>query len=417
MEYYILDHMVRIRRRPFLQTLAGMVLHGGFPSRMAAESGVKITGIETLALEDRGNYEFTVVRVRTSAGIDGIGQAESPSLVIDAAVRTHGGLEDLLRGEDPVQVERLWQKMYDGTGLWGRRGVTIAAIGAVETALWDIAGKILNRPVCELIWRSFASSKEPAAIKSKVRPYATVYAPGDTEKEIRHNFGVAVERGFQAMKFEEYPGGFAHVSANNDASLIRIVREILGESRDLMIDVQNAWYDVGQAIATCKLIEPYNVFFLEAPFPPDNLDAYRRLSERVNIRIAAGDWGLTTRFEYMDLMERGGVGVVQPSTVRSGGIGEIMKIAEIAYRKGLLCITHSWNHMIGVAAGIHLAAVVPNMPYIEYPVAFPPSPLISDLLIPALVPDAQGWIEVPRRPGLGFQLNEEIVKHYRVQPS
>jgi len=225
-----------------------------------------------------------------------------------------------------------------------------------------------------------------------------------------------VERGFQAMKFEEYPGGFAHVSANNDARLIRIVREILGESRDLMIDVQNAWYDVGQAIATCKLIEPYNVFFLEAPFPPDNLDAYRRLSERVNIRIAAGDWGLTTRFEYMDLMERGGVGVVQPSTVRSGGIGEIMKIAEIAYRKGLLCVTHSWNHMIGVAAGIHLAAVVPNMPYIEYPVAFPPSPLISDLLIPALVPDAQGWIEVPRRPGLGFQLNEEIVKRYRVQP-
>jgi hypothetical protein len=70
-----------------------------------------------------------------------------------------------------------------------------------------------------------------------------------------------VERGFQAMKFEEYAGGFAHVSAKNDARLIRIVREILGEDRDLMIDVQNAWYDVGQAVATCKLIEPYNVFF------------------------------------------------------------------------------------------------------------------------------------------------------------
>jgi L-alanine-DL-glutamate epimerase-like enolase superfamily enzyme len=397
--------------------MAGTALYSGLPLRMPAESRVKITGIETLAISDPGKYEFTVVRVQTNAGIDGIGQAESPSLVIDAAIRTHGGLEDLLRGEDPVQVERLWQKMYDGTGLWGRRGVTIAAMGAVETALWDIAGKILNRPVCELMWRSFASSKEPAAIKSKIRPYATVYAPGDTEEEIRHNFGVAVERGFQGMKFEEYPGGFGHVSAKNDARLIRIVREILGEDRDLMIDVQNVWYDVGQAIATCKLIEPYNVFFLEAPFPPDNLDAYRRLSERVDIRIAAGDWGLTTRFEYIDLMERGGVGVVQPSTVRSGGLSEIMKIAEMAYRRGLLCITHSWNQMIGVAAGVHLAAVVPNMPYIEYPVAFPPSPLISDLLVPALVPDAQGWIEVPRRPGLGFQLNEEIVKRYRVRPS
>jgi L-alanine-DL-glutamate epimerase-like enolase superfamily enzyme len=384
---------------------------------MRAASGVKITGIETLALTDPGKYEFTVVRVRTDAGIDGIGQAESPSLVIDAAIRTHEGLEELLRGEDPVQVERLWQKMYDGTGLWGRRGVTIAAIGAVETALWDIAGKILKRPVCELIWRSFATSKETAAIKTKVRPYATVYAPGDTESEIRHNFGTAVERGFQAVKFEEYPGGFAHVSAKNDARLIGIVREVLGDDRDLMIDVQNAWYDVGQALATCKLIEPFHIFFLEAPFPPDNLDAYRRLSERVNIRIAAGDWGLTTRFEYMDLMNRGGLGVVQPSTVRSGGISEITKIAEMAYQKGILCVTHSWNHMIGVAAAVHVAAVVPNMPYFEYPVAFPPSPLVSDLLVPALVPDAQGWIEVPRRPGLGFQLNGDIVKRYRVQPS
>ena len=407
-----------ISRRGLLKALAGSAaLGGGLGSLMLAASGVKITGIETLALEDPGKYEFTLVRVRTDAGIDGIGQAESPSLVIDAAMRTHEGLEGLLRGEDPVQVERLWQKMYDGTGLWGRRGVTIAAIGAVETALWDIAGQILKRPVSELIWRSFASSKETAAIKAKVRPYATVYAPGDTEAEIRHNFGLAVERGFQAMKFEEYPGGFAHVSAKNDARLIRIVREILGEDRDLMIDVQNAWYDVGQAIATCKLIEPYNIFFLEAPFPPDNLDAYRRLSERVDIRVAAGDWGLTTRFEYMDLMNRGGLSVVQPSTVRSGGISEIMKIAEIAYRKGILCITHSWNHMVGVAAAVHVAAVVPNMPYFEYPIAFPPSPLITDLLVPTLAPDAQGWIEVPRRPGLGFQLNEEIVKRYRVQPS
>jgi L-alanine-DL-glutamate epimerase-like enolase superfamily enzyme len=112
--------------------------------------------------------------------------------------------------------------------------------------------------------------------------------------------------------------------------------------------------------------------FLEAPFPPDNLDAYRRFGEHVNIRIATGDWGFTTRFEYMDLMDRGGVGVVQPSTVRSGGIAEIIKIAEIGYRKGLLCMTPAW------------------------------------------APGAHGWIEVSRRPGLGFQLNEEV---YRLQPS
>jgi L-alanine-DL-glutamate epimerase-like enolase superfamily enzyme len=136
----------------------------------------------------------------------------------------------------------------------------------------------------------------------------------------------------------------------------------------------------------------------------------------VDTRIAAGDWGFTTRFEFLDLMDRGRVDVVQPSSVRSGGISEIVKIAEMAYRRGLLCIPHAWCHIIGVAACIHLAAVVPNMPYFEYPIAFPDSPIISELLIPNPAPDQDGFIEVSNRPGLGFALNEDVVEKYRVNP-
>jgi len=326
-----------IRRRDFLHSLvlAGAAAREAWGA--VGNSGARISGIETIALEDPGKYDLTLVRVRTDAGIDGLGQAESPSLVIDAVIKTGGGLENLLRGEDPLQVERLWQKLYSATGLWGRRGVTIAAIGAVETALWDIAGKILNKPVAELIWRSFAATREAAEIKTQVRPYATVWFPGDTEREIRERFGMAVEKGFQAVKFEERPGGFGHVDSRTDARLVGLIREIIGPDRDLMLDVQNSWVEVGQAIATCKAIAPYNVYFLEAPLPPDNLEAYRRLAEATDIRIAAGDWGFTTRFDYIDLMEKGGIDVVQPSTVRSGGVAEITKIAEMAYRKGLLC--------------------------------------------------------------------------------
>ena len=148
----------------------------------SARSGVEISGIETIALED-SNYGFTLMRVHTNNAINGLGQAESPSPVIDSTIKTRGGLENLLVGEDPLQVERLWQKMYAATGLWGRRGVTIAAIGAVETALWDIAGKIVNKPVSELIWRSFATVKETAEIKTYVVPYATVYPPGNTKRK------------------------------------------------------------------------------------------------------------------------------------------------------------------------------------------------------------------------------------------
>jgi len=129
-----------------------------------------------------------------------------------------------------------------------------------------------------------------------------------------------------------------------------------------------------------------------------------------------GDWGCSTRFEFEEIMLRGRVDVVQPSSVRSGGISEILKIAESAYRRGLLCIPHAWCHMVGVAAEVHMAAVAPNMPYFEYPMAFPDSPIISELLEPRLAPEADGTITVPRRPGLGFKLNEDVVRRYRVDP-
>ncbi len=378
---------------------------------------MKITDIETIALYDPVKpLRITLVRVHTDEGISGIGQCESPSLVIDAIVRCEGGLQQILLGEDPVQVPRLWQKMYATTGLFGRRGVTLAAIGAVETALWDIAGQALGRPVCELIWRSFASVRDRGEIKRRVTPYATVYPSGTTREQIQERFGRAMEMGFCAVKMEEGPGGFGQGNLDVDVALTGMVREVIGEQCELLIDVQNRWFEVGQAVATIRAIEPFRPYFIEAPLPADNLDGYARLADTVDTRIAVGDWGFATRFEFEEIMTRGRVDVVQPSSVRSGGIGEILTIAEAAFRRGLLCIPHAWCHMVGVAASVHIAAVVPNMPYFEYPLAFPDSPLISELLDPPLVPDADGTIAVPTRPGLGLALNESIVDRYRIPP-
>jgi hypothetical protein len=193
----------------------------------------------------------------------------------------------------------------------------------------------------------------------------------------RRGPGAAGDRalpGFRTVKFEETPGDFSHGTVRDDIRVAEFARRI------------------------------------------DSLDAYRRLADSTSIPIAAGDWGFTTRFEFADLMDRGGVDVVQPSTLRSGGISKIPKIAEMAYRRGLLTVPHCWNHIVGVAAAAHIAAVTPNTPYFEYPVAFPPSPLVSGLLLPALEPEPDGWITVPRRPGLGFTLDEDVVKRYRVPP-
>lgn len=378
---------------------------------------MKITETETIALLDaETGHDETVVAIHTDENITGIGQAESPSLVVDAILKTRGGLEDILKDENPLHVERLWQKMYARTALFGRRGVTIAAIGAVETALWDIAGKASDKPVHELIWRSFCASRHAGEVKMNVMPYATVYPPGDTSDEVRRRMGNAAKKGFRAVKLEEWPGGLARVDVETDVEMVSAAREAIGEERDLMLDVANYYEDVGRALATVRAIEPRHVYFLEAPFPPDSLEAYARLADAVDTRIAMGDWGCTTRFEFLEIMDRGRVDVVQPSSVRSGGISEILKIAEMAYQRGLLCVPHAWCHMIGVAAEIHLAAVVPNMPYFEYPCAVPDSPIISELLLPKPLPDKDGFIEVPERPGLGFELNRQTVDRYRVDP-
>ncbi len=390
---------------------------------------MKVTKIETIGLfggadeavgwnvdAEASGYDLTVIRVHTDEGITGIGQCEAPSLVIDAIVRNSMGLEQAIVGEDPTQVQRLWQKMYAQTGLYGRRGVTMGAIGAVETALWDIAGKAAGRPTYELIWKSFTVAGVGAEPLRHVRPYATVYPPGDSLSEMRDRIALAIEHGLPAVKIEEWHGQFGNVSLSKDIEVIAAARDALGPDRELMIDVQNKWQDVGQALASVRAIEPFRPYFVEAPLPADSVEGYARLAAACDTRIAVGDWGFSGRHEFHDLLTRGRVDVVQPSSVRGGGMHEILNIAEDAYRHGALCIPHAWCHVVGVAAEIQLAAIAPNMPYFEIPIAFPDSPIISELLDPAIEVAADGTIAVPERPGLGFELNEDTIGRFRVDP-
>ncbi len=395
---------------------------------------MKITDIEVIALRDPGDgsvaswnvgaadagvasgYDLTLVRVHTDEGISGIGQCEAPSLVIYAVVENSMGLKALLQGEDPREVQRLWQKMYNATGLYGRRGVTMGAIGAVETALWDIAGKAAGVPVHRLAWRSFATTATPPEPPTAVTPYLTVYPPGDDIPQLRERVQMAVEAGACAVKVEEWPGQFANVDLKTDVAVVEAAREVLGDDRELMIDVQNRWRDVGQALQSIKAIEQYRPYFIEAPLPADNVEGYARLAAATDVRIAVGDWGFAGRHEFADLLRRGRVDVVQPSAVRAGGIHEILNVAEDAYRHGALCIPHTWCHVVGAAAEIQVAAISPVTPFIEFPMAFPASDAISNLLEPALQLRSDGTFEVPDRPGLGFELNEEVVGRFRVEP-
>lgn len=391
---------------------------------------MKITEVEVIPLyapEAEVVKSTCIIRVHTDEGVEGIGQVEIPAMIASAFIKTkeweitgyyQGGLERVLLGEDPMNIERLWHKMYASMWLYGRRGAGIAVMTAIDTALWDIKGKVLGRPVFELIWSACNVARMDQDImgpKRYIKPYATVYPSGSTPEEVKRNLSLAINAGFEAVKLEESENGFGRKDVKHDVELVQAAREAIGDGRDLMIDVQYIWNDYTRALSSIKAIEPFNVYFVEAPLPPDSLEAYAMLADSVDTRIACGDGGFTTRFEFKELIDKGKVDVVQPSAVRTGGITEILRIASMAYEKGKLCIPHSYAWMIGVAAEIHLAAVVPNMPYIEMPSPHPYSPLISELLEPTLIPK-NGYIEVPKKPGLGFKLNERTVEKYRVEP-
>jgi L-alanine-DL-glutamate epimerase-like enolase superfamily enzyme len=365
-----------------------------------------------------------IIRVETDEGIEGIGQAELPGLIAKAFVETKEwswyfspGLAALLKGEDPLQVERLWAKMYSSMWLYGRRGAGLAVLGAIDTALWDIRGKYLGRPLYELLAPGLGVARQEEGLlgpKRAVRVYATVYPSGSTAEEVRRNVSRALEAGFRAVKIEEQPGGLGRGPLALDRELVGAAREALGNEGELMVDYQYVIQSYPEALKRIRAIEAFEPYFVEAPLPPDSLEGYARLSASLDTPIACGDGGFTALPEFLELMERAKVDVVQPSTVRSGGITQIMAIALEAHRRGLLCVPHCYAWMVGVAAGLHLAAVLPNMPLVEMPSPWPRSPLVEDLLRPSLAPK-EGFVEVPRRPGLGFELNERALRKYRVE--
>ncbi len=390
---------------------------------------MKITEVEVIPLlvpEVKLIRSACVIRVQTDEGIEGIGEVDAPSLVVQAIIRTKefqrsaseplggaSGLETSIIGEDPLQIERLWQKMYRDTFIYGRGGAVMAAMTGIDIALWDIAGKAQGKPICQLLGGTFDVVGWDKEVKSKVKPYATVYLSGKTPEDVEKNFRDVVSKGFAAAKLESEIDGFGLKDVATDINLVKAARKALGDNRDLIVDAQYCWTNFNRALATARKLAQYNVFFLEAPFPPDCLGAYARLSQAVDTPISGGDGGDTTRQDFLDLMERGKVGVVQPSIVRAGGITGVKRIAELAFQRGILCIPHCWARKIGVAAEAHLAAVVPNMPYIEYPFPIPSSPLVSELVEPSFLPK-NGLIDVPKSPGLGIKLNEKIVEKYRV---
>lgn len=370
---------------------------------------MKITRVETIHLQlptvreiADATQEVLLVRVHTDEGITGLGEIVSGSFVCKAIVeaprsasRRHG-LAAIVTGEDPLEISVLWDKMYRGTLWYGRRGAAIHAMSGIDLALWDIMGKATKHPVYKLLGGAF---------KRRIRAYASTLwgeSPDETER-LAQPF---VARDLTAVKFGWGPFGR---DAELDVQLVRSARRGLGDKIDLMVDVGMMW-DAATAIQMTRRLDEFNIFWLEEPLPQDDLDGYARLADAVDMRIATGE-GEGTIYSFRDLAERGRVDILQPDVCRAGGLTVCRQIADMASEKNIWAIPHCFSTGINIAASVHWAAANPAAPLVEYPVR--DSPLLNELVI-GTPPLQNGYVQVSDEPGLGIELNEEIVQRYRL---
>lgn len=388
---------------------------------------MKIVKIETFVLLDPGYdpaacssaQDDLVVVIHTDEGISGIGEVDTNPWVAQAMIHARGthclslGLEEMLIGQDPMQPEALWDLLYTGSFMTGRRGLGICAIGALDMALWDIRGKALGRPC----WTFLGGAR-----KWKITPYASLLPVGRTPAAYRDSLvdkaKEAKRLGFRAAKMEIcVKGPYAHNNIQSDDELIvdcvAACREAVGDGFTMMVDVCYCWNNAKEALRVLRLIEPYDVYFLETPLQLDDLDGYAHLHDHSQVRIAAGELQ-NTRFEFLDLMDRGKVDVAQPDVGRVGGFTEARRVCDLAADRGRLIVPHCWKTGIGIAASAHLSAATAHCPYIEFlPAPLAESPLRRELVIDELVMK-DGEIPLPQKPGLGIELNMDAMARYTV---
>ncbi|TML70769.1 MAG: hypothetical protein E6G14_04575, partial [Actinobacteria bacterium] len=210
-------------------------------------------------------------------------------------------------------------------------------------------------------------------------------------------------------------GPYAHEGLDEPdtriVEIIRGVREAVGPDFTIMVDVAYAWDSVERALAIVETWAEYDVFFVETPLWADDLDGYAELALRAPMKVAAGEW-LSTRFEFIDLMDRGGVHVAQPDVGRVGGLTEAKRVCDLAAERGRLIVPHGWKTGITIAATAHLAAVTPHMPFFE----FVPQQVAESALRRDLVDDelelVDGRLALPRKPGLGIELNRDALERF-----
>jgi L-alanine-DL-glutamate epimerase-like enolase superfamily enzyme len=329
--------------------------------------------------------DFVAVTIGTDQGVEGIGATFFGGPLTATLKSAVDGLGTLIIGEDPLRIEAIVAKLRASAGTCGPGGIFTLALAAIDIALWDIKGKAFDLPLARLL----------GGYRDRVPTYASgaLMRHFPLEHVVRAGSEL-VAQGFRQMKTQlALPGD---TNPELEVERIRLIRESVGESIDLMCDINQRW-DVRQAISIGKRVEPYHLFWLEDVVAHDDYPGMARVADALTTPVAGGEYVYGV-VPFRHMLEARSVDIVMIDVLRAGGITQWMKIAAMAEAFNLPVVNHLCPEI-----SVHLVAAVPNGLTVEY------MPWSARMFEEVPLP-VKGELTVPDRPGLGLKFDEDALK-------
>lgn len=347
----------------------------------------KVTSFSNRSVSTR---HYGLVKVRTDDGIEGIGFCYVGSAaggIFSAAVQEL--LAPVLLGKDTHAVEALWRDMYQESLLQGRQGTVLRAISALDTAIWDINARAAKLPLHRYLG---------AVELESVPAYASggYYLDGKTPQHLGEEMASYAAKGFKAVKMKT-----GRLSPREEEARLKAAREAVGPDVEVMMDCNNAWEDLTQALQYIRRFEQYDPYFIEEPFGPDDIDNHARLARATRLPIATAEIGYG-RWYHKQLLEKEACSILQTDAAVCGGITEWKRIAATAASHGLVVCPH-WFHDLHAP----LVAATPNARYVEY--FWDDQVLNFRRLVDRQLDHKNGRVILHQTPGLGFGFDEKEV--------
>jgi L-rhamnonate dehydratase len=362
---------------------------------------------------DNGDWQL-LVRVATDEGLTGWADVETLAPAAVAIIAGEGmstlgfcTLSSLLVGEDARDVERLWDKLYVGSAYYGRRGIAMQCMSAIDNCLWSIRAQAAGVSLARLLG---------GRRRGRVRAYASTLFR-DTPEAMAEAARGYVARGFRAVKFG---WGVFGEDSGRDRELVAAAREALGPDRDLMVDP--GWYPAGwsrpgpmrsrrEQVAMCEWLAGYRVAWVEDFIHPEKFDEYAYVREQSPVPVAAGEQ-LATVWDFRRFIEAGCVDVIQPDLSRCGGMTVAVQVAAMAEQAGIDLVPHSWLTHLLTGCSLQLIASLPRARFVEFNVS--QSVLTRGVARAAFDLAKDGTVAIPDLPGIGVEVDEDFVRAHRV---